>query len=92
MLEKLFMFFVRWVRNWALEDSPRSIHPGLLALKDKTIFTPHLGSAVNDVHKEIALEAARNIIQALEGRIPSGALNRIDETATGSTHNFLDRK
>lgn len=64
------------MEDWALEDRPRDIHPTLLALKDKTILTPHLGSAVDDVRKEIALEAARNIVQALEGRIPIGALNR----------------
>jgi phosphonate dehydrogenase len=66
------------MEDWALEDRPRTIHPDLLAQKGKTILTPHLGSAVNDVRKEIALEAARNIIEALEGRTPSGALNRIE--------------
>ena len=69
------------MEDWALQDRPRSIHPDLLAQKDKTIFTPHLGSAVDYVRKEISLEAARNIVQALEGRIPPGALNRVGEAA-----------
>lgn len=66
------------MEDWALEDRPRTIHPTLLELKDKTILTPHLGSAVDDIRKEIALEAARNILQALEGRTPTGALNRLE--------------
>jgi phosphonate dehydrogenase len=64
------------MEDWALEDRPRTIHPTLLELKDKTILTPHLGSAVDNVRKEIALEAARNIVQALDGSTPMGALNR----------------
>jgi phosphonate dehydrogenase len=70
------------MEDWALKDRPLSIHPALIAQKDKTILTPHLGSAVDDIRKWIALEAARNIVQVLEGRTPMGALNRIDETAT----------
>ena len=46
-------------------DRPLTIHPGLLARNDKTLFTPHLGSAVDDIRKEIALEAARSILSAL---------------------------
>lgn len=70
------------MEDWALKDRPRTIHPDLLAQKDKTVLTPHLGSAVDAIRKEIALEAARNIIQALEGRIPAGAVNRIDTART----------
>jgi phosphonate dehydrogenase len=65
------------MEDWALADRPRSIDPALLANKDKTIFTPHLGSAVEDVRREIALEAAGNIIQALQGKQPEGAVNRL---------------
>ena len=65
------------MEDWALADRPRSISPMLLAQKDKTIFTPHLGSAVDTIRKEIALEAALNIIQALEDRMPQGAVNQI---------------
>jgi phosphonate dehydrogenase len=75
------------MEDWALEDRPRSIHPALLAQKDKTIFTPHLGSAVDDIRKEIALEAARNIVQALEGHPPKGAVNQIKTSALFSHSN-----
>jgi len=66
------------MEDWALEDRPRSIAPALLVQKDNTVFTPHLGSAVDCIRKEIALEAARNIIQALAGRKPQGAVNQVE--------------
>jgi phosphonate dehydrogenase len=47
----------------------------LLADRRKTLFTPHLGSAVDERRLEIALQAARNILDALDGRTPAGALN-----------------
>ncbi len=68
------------MEDWALDGRPRSVHPGLLARRDKTVLTPHLGSAVNDIRREIALEAARNIIQGLAGEQPVGAINRIEES------------
>lgn len=66
------------MEDWALLDRPRYLHPSLLAQKDKTFFTPHLGSAVDKVRKEIAMEAARNIVQGLKGEIPRDAVNRIE--------------
>jgi phosphonate dehydrogenase len=70
------------MEDWALKNRPRAIHPDLIACQDKTILTPHLGSAVDDIRKEIALEAARNIIEGLNGRIPPGAVNQIDTVRT----------
>lgn len=52
------------------EDRPRTIHPALVAQKEKTVLPPHLGSAVDDIRREIALEAARNIIQVIDGHTP----------------------
>jgi phosphonate dehydrogenase len=43
-------------------------------MRDKTLFTPHLGSAVQRVRQEIEMTAARNILQALGGQRPEGAL------------------
>jgi phosphonate dehydrogenase len=63
------------MEDWARPDRPREIHPRLLALADRTLFTPHLGSAVAAVRKEIERTAAQNIIAALEGRRPPGAVN-----------------
>jgi phosphonate dehydrogenase len=61
--------------DWALPDRPREIAPALLA-DARTIFTPHLGSAVVNVRREIELAAARNIVDALAGREPPDAINR----------------
>jgi phosphonate dehydrogenase len=63
------------MEDWALDGRPRAIHPDLLADKDRTFFTPHLGSAVDEARREIALEAARNILEALRGARPRGAVN-----------------
>ena len=63
------------MEDWARPDHPRKIPARLLADHDHTLFTPHLGSAVKDVRLEIELAAARNILEALEGRRPSDAIN-----------------
>ena len=60
----------------ALPDRPRSIPRSLLSDRERTLFTPHLGSAVADVRLEIEMRAARSILQYLEGDVPDGALNR----------------
>ena len=60
----------------ALADRPRSIHRSLLSDRERTLFTPHLGSAVADVRLEIETQAARSILQYLDGDVPDGALNR----------------
>jgi phosphonate dehydrogenase len=57
-------------------NRPRGIAPALLDNTSQTLFTPHLGSAVNDVRREIELRAALNILQALKGEIPRDAVNR----------------
>jgi len=57
-------------------DKPKVISQALLSMTEKTFFTPHLGSAVDDVRREITLEAARNILQALNGEVSPGAVNR----------------
>jgi phosphonate dehydrogenase len=40
------------------------------------VLTPHLGSAVDRVRREIALQAAESMLQALRGEVPAGAVNR----------------
>lgn len=59
----------------SLPERPRAIPSALLAYPDRTVFTPHLGSAVDDVRREIALSAAASVVDALEGRRPRGAVN-----------------
>jgi phosphonate dehydrogenase len=63
------------MEDWARRDRPREINPRLLRLPDRTLFTPHLGSAVAAARREIERTAANNILQALRGEQPSGAIN-----------------
>lgn len=63
------------MEDWARPDRPETIDKGLLENTQKTLFTPHLGSAVDKARKEIALTAARNILQALSGERPKDAVN-----------------
>jgi len=63
------------MEDWTRVDRPLSIPQILLDDAEHTFFTPHLGSAVDDVRREIALEAARYILQALNGERPEGAIN-----------------
>jgi phosphonate dehydrogenase len=61
--------------GWQRSDRPKGIPKALLDNTAQTFFTPHLGSAVTDVRLEIERQAARNIIQALGGQRPTGAIN-----------------
>jgi phosphonate dehydrogenase len=63
------------LEEWALDDRPVGIPAGLLDARDKTFFTPHLGSAVDRVRVEIGLRAADAIVQYLRGERPDGAVN-----------------
>lgn len=62
--------------DWARDERPREIPQELMADKERTLFTTHIGSAVETVRYQIAMEAARNIVQALKGQRPEGAVNR----------------
>lgn len=62
--------------DWARPDRPRAIPRALLEQPERTLFTPHLGSAVTEVRREIELQAAHSILQALAGEAPRGAVNR----------------
>lgn len=61
--------------DWALPDRPCGVAPGLLG-SDRTVLTPHLGSAVAEVRRAIEMAAARNLLEALAGREPPDAVNR----------------
>ena len=64
------------LEDWALSDRPRELHPRLRADGARTLFTPHLGSAVTEVREAIALEAAENIVDALVRKVrPRGAVD-----------------
>jgi phosphonate dehydrogenase len=61
--------------DWALEDRPAHIDPRLTTSLAPTVFTPHIGSGVTGVRREIELSAASSILDVLAGRIPFGAVN-----------------
>ena len=61
--------------DWALADRPREIPDRLLQNRERTLFTPHIGSAVSDVRRAIERDAAQNILEALAGKTPHGAIN-----------------
>ncbi len=61
--------------DWARLDRPAGIDPRLVAFADRTLFTTHIGSAVSSVRLAIELDAAQNLIEALSGVRPHGAVN-----------------
>lgn len=61
--------------DWARPDRPAYVHPTLLALPERTLFTAHLGSAVARARREIERYAALAIVEALDGARPRGAVN-----------------
>jgi len=63
------------MEDWARVDRPLAVSPHLLRHTDHTLFTPHLGSAVDSVRLRIELAAAGNIISALAGERPADAAN-----------------
>jgi phosphonate dehydrogenase len=65
------------MEDWARPDRPRKIEPRLLKHEGRTLFTPHLGSAVTEVRLQIELAAAGNILQALRGERPADAVNDV---------------
>lgn len=64
------------MEDWAWSERSTVIPTELLKNQSQTFLTPHLGSAVNTVRLDIAMEAAENILQALAGDTPQGALNQ----------------
>lgn len=64
------------MEDWARPDRPQDIDRALRE-HPATLFTPHLGSAVDTVRRDIALSAAQNIIDVLDGRAPRDAVNSV---------------
>lgn len=63
------------MEDWARRDRPLEINPRLVGFTDRTLFTPHLGSAVASARRDIERAAANNILAALRGERPSDAIN-----------------
>lgn len=61
------------MEDWARADRPAAIPPALLA-HPRTLFTPHLGSAVVEVRRRIAVQAATALAEFFAGRPMPGRL------------------
>ena len=61
--------------DWRRAGRPRTVPARLLAARHNTLFTPHLGSAVESVRRDIAMSAARSVVQFLAGETPDGLVN-----------------
>lgn len=61
------------MEDWLLPGRPAVI-PDRLLRHSRTLFTPHLGSAVDDVRRQMSLEAARQVRQVLDGQRPDHAV------------------
>ena len=57
------------MEDWAREDHPSSIPQGLLDQRDRTVLTPHIGSAVQSIREDIAMTAARNLKALVESTL-----------------------
>lgn len=64
------------LEDWARDDRPIEIAPRLRAHAN-TLFTAHIGSAVQKVRLAIELRAANNIRQYLCGETPTDAVNEV---------------
>lgn len=62
--------------DWSLPAAPSSVS-ARLRTAERTVFTPHIGSAVARVRLEIEHRAASNILAALSDRRPRDAVNEV---------------
>lgn len=67
--------------DWALPDRPLEVPTQLRTIENRTLFTPHLGSAVASVRQAIEMSAADDILAALRGETPPGRINTPDGLA-----------
>lgn len=65
----------------ARPERPCAIPARLLGDTMRTVLTPHLGSAVTQVRRQIVAEAAANVLDCLDGLRPRGAVNTIATSA-----------
>lgn len=64
------------MEDWARTGRPPTVSFRLRQYQDRTVFTPHLGSAVDSVRFDIAMAAAESIVDCFEERVPQGAVNK----------------
>jgi hypothetical protein len=85
------LIILRRGKDWNRAERPASVCAALIDRRSKTLFTPHLGSAVAEARHEVELRAARNIFEVLAGRCPPDAINQPavapDRTLSGAAEN-----
>lgn len=66
------------LEDWAVKDRRREIPQSLLDDRNRTFFTPHVGSAVEAVRSKIEIEAVENILDVLVRKSkPRSAVNQV---------------
>ncbi|KAK4503292.1 hypothetical protein PRZ48_006720 [Zasmidium cellare] len=60
--------------DWALPSRPKEISAALRQ-HPRTLFTPHLGSAVDSLRREMSMKAAEQVRAVLAGETPEFAVN-----------------
>jgi phosphonate dehydrogenase len=77
------------MEDWALPHRRMTIDPRLRG-HPRTLFAPHLGSAVDRVRRAIELRAAENIADALAGKWPRDAINTpVPEASRSQRRRYL---
>ncbi|RJQ07885.1 MAG: hydroxyacid dehydrogenase [Bacillota bacterium] len=64
-----------WPAAGPIARPVRSVPASLVANRDRTVLTPHISTAVEEVRVQIALAQAGAVLDVLEGRRPAGAVN-----------------
>jgi lactate dehydrogenase-like 2-hydroxyacid dehydrogenase len=59
----------------SIPDRPRAIHPELLSRADATVLTPHIGTGTFEARENLAISTAEQLLAAIRGELPSGAVN-----------------
>ena len=56
------------------EEEPK-VHPELLKMEEHVVLAPHIGSASLETRLQMAMMAARNMLEALKGKRPPNLVN-----------------
>jgi phosphonate dehydrogenase len=60
-----------------LSSCTSQVTPGLIDQPERTVLTPHIGTAIRETRVELAKYQAVNVLQALRGERPEGAINEV---------------
>lgn len=63
------------MEDWARKDRPKAISSRLLEDSQRTLLTPHVGSAESRARYIAEMEMAHSVLDYLDGRTPRGAVN-----------------